>query len=344
MDHSRRLDGLPPFLADRLRIPDTTLPEVRDLRKFVRRLPGLRTIRWTGRGGKGDWLLSKKSTLVGVEFIHSALLTRDIWEQCQHSAPSLHLEDVAPSLENILELPSTPCSADLSDVPSLTRTPTTSSSSRWGAQTPASQSPLSSGTNRRQSLPTRTAPMPSKNWDDVAVDIGDLFIGQASGQSPGSKSVRANSTRLASSQRMSTSKSTQSSTTQALRVDISEKSPSPKTPRTPSRVQGPHATESPSSAKSPPSKPSSTPKKDMHSPVEGRASGPVSPSSSPRSVPDSGVPDNNRTKPDRPSSKSNATISKSNIKARTSVGEVSNSLESQKSSVAAQGGKRKGKK
>ncbi|KAK4687179.1 hypothetical protein P7C73_g2936, partial [Tremellales sp. Uapishka_1] len=76
---------LPPYLAERVAVLDPTLPEVRDFRKFVRRLPLLHKLEWVGRGGKGEWCFSKskKTALVKVEFVHSAVLHQKTWEECQ---------------------------------------------------------------------------------------------------------------------------------------------------------------------------------------------------------------------------------------------------------------------
>ncbi|UZJ54382.1 hypothetical protein CBS101457_003702 [Exobasidium rhododendri] len=41
---------------------DTSVPPKRDIRKFARRCPSLRVIRWTGRNGKGEWRIAAGSS------------------------------------------------------------------------------------------------------------------------------------------------------------------------------------------------------------------------------------------------------------------------------------------
>jgi len=115
------LGDLPRFLADHIDMVDPSLPDVRDLRKFVRRLPRLRSMLWTGRGGKGEWHFSKRSTLVGVEFVHSAVLTRDTWDECQRPAPTFEFEDVDEAATTVLETATPPFSPDSNEFPCLPR-------------------------------------------------------------------------------------------------------------------------------------------------------------------------------------------------------------------------------
>lgn len=95
---SEELASLPPMVAAKLEAGDQSLPDVRDLRKFARRLPRLHTIAWTGRNGRGTWHLSKKSPtalLVNATFVHSAISTMQIWHDCQSAVPSFDFEDTA---------------------------------------------------------------------------------------------------------------------------------------------------------------------------------------------------------------------------------------------------------
>lgn len=115
---------LPPNLVDRLQEQDPSIPDSRDLRKLVRRLPRFKLLSWTGRGGKGDWRFVKRTTLVSVTFIHSAILTEQIWRECQLQQPIFDFEELPQCGPPILELPA---AISTSDFPSLTRSSTISS-------------------------------------------------------------------------------------------------------------------------------------------------------------------------------------------------------------------------
>jgi len=131
---------LPESLAQTLAEGDSTLPDIRDLRKIVRRLPRLKQIVWAGRGGKGTWTFSKKSAsslLVNVVYVHAAISTLPIWYACQQVGPSFEYEDEPHG--RILEIrPSTAMHADL---PTLSRS-TTNSSLRTVLHTPLTNSPV----------------------------------------------------------------------------------------------------------------------------------------------------------------------------------------------------------
>lgn len=43
---------------------DTSIPPKRDIRKFARRCPSLRVLRWTGRNGKGEWRIAAGSSSI----------------------------------------------------------------------------------------------------------------------------------------------------------------------------------------------------------------------------------------------------------------------------------------
>ena len=134
------LARLPPPLAQVLAEGDSTLPDIRDLRKLVRRLPRLKRIVWTGRGGKGAWSFSKKSTssiLVNVTSLHAAISTLPTWHACQLVRPSFAYEDEPHG--RVLEIPLP--TAMHADLPTLSRS-TTNSSSRTILHTPQMTSPI----------------------------------------------------------------------------------------------------------------------------------------------------------------------------------------------------------
>lgn len=123
-------DHLPPLLAEKLREPDAAIPDSKDLRKFVRRMPKLRNFKWTGRGGKGEWHFTKKTTLVNVSFTSSILSTLDTWYRCQLDPPFLNYTyEEDPTARTLLELApvATVASSPIADYPSLTRSSTSSS-------------------------------------------------------------------------------------------------------------------------------------------------------------------------------------------------------------------------
>ena len=122
-------DDLPPLLAEKLHEPDSAIPDNKDLRKFVRRMPKLRTIQWTGRGGKGEWHFTKKTTLVNVSFTSSIFLTLDAWYQSQLAPPFLNYEEPEATSRTLLELaPSVAISSSpVAEFSSLSRSSTASS-------------------------------------------------------------------------------------------------------------------------------------------------------------------------------------------------------------------------
>lgn len=123
------LDDLPPLLAEKAREPDSAIPDNKDLRKFVRRMPKLRTIKWTGRGGKGEWHFVKKTTLVNVSFTSSIYLTLDTWWQSQLDPPFFNYEEPESTSRTLLELApvNTIASSPIAEFPSLSRSSTSSS-------------------------------------------------------------------------------------------------------------------------------------------------------------------------------------------------------------------------
>jgi len=124
-------DDLPPILADKAREPDSAIPDNKDLRKFVRRMPKLRTMKWTGRGGKGEWHFIKKTTLVNVSFTSSIYSTLNTWWQSQLEGPFMNYEEPEPTSRTLLELatpvPITIASSPVAEFPSLSRSSTSSS-------------------------------------------------------------------------------------------------------------------------------------------------------------------------------------------------------------------------
>ena len=164
--------GLPSFLSERIAAPDPNLPELRDLRKLVRRLPCLHCIRWTGRGGKGEWHFSKRSNLVDVEFIHSAVLMRATWDECQHRPPYSAFEEPATPGTNVLELPATPSSLRSREITSPSQAAPTTGSSRRTAQTSVPSSPRTPASVRsRQSGSSAVIPSSTERATGLGLDI-----------------------------------------------------------------------------------------------------------------------------------------------------------------------------
>lgn len=131
---------LPPFLAKQMAETDPTLVEIRELRRFARRLPNFRVLRWMGRQGKGEWRFSasKRSTLTPIDFVHSVYMTLQVWEDCQRATPPVYTfeeDDEATSICLSLELPASPARS-ASDLPPLSRTTTGSSCSISSSVTP----------------------------------------------------------------------------------------------------------------------------------------------------------------------------------------------------------------
>jgi hypothetical protein len=127
--HDNTGDDLPPLLAEKLREPDSAIPDNKDFRKFVRRMPKLRIIKWTGRGGKGVWHFTKKTTLVNVSFTSSIYSTLDTWWQSQLEGPFLNYEEPEPTSRTLSELaPVVPiASSPVAEFPYLSRSSTSSS-------------------------------------------------------------------------------------------------------------------------------------------------------------------------------------------------------------------------
>lgn len=132
--------NLPPFLAKQMAETDPTLVEVRELRRFARRLPNFRTLRWMGRQGKGEWRFSasKRSTLTPIDFVHSVYLTRQVWEDCQRATPPVYTfeeDEDTGSIALSLEVPVSP-TPSASELLPLSRTTTGSSCSIPPSETP----------------------------------------------------------------------------------------------------------------------------------------------------------------------------------------------------------------
>jgi hypothetical protein len=136
---------LPPFLADKMAEAegDAAMVDIRDLRKFVRRMPNFSVLRWIGRGGRGEWRVAKSkkaSTLIPIDFEHALVLTKQAWIDCQRKPPSFEFDDdmASPSAAKVLELPPSPDRHSPTDLPTLSRTTTGSSTSLTTAATPPS--------------------------------------------------------------------------------------------------------------------------------------------------------------------------------------------------------------
>lgn len=135
------MPGMPAYLINKLQEPDPSIPETKDLRKFVRRLTKLRSLKWSGRGGKGVWTFAKKTTLVNVSFKHSAIITQRDWEICQLDPPRFEYEEPATSKPTLLEMPppsSILLASPISDFPSLSRSSTASTASQRRSISPSS--------------------------------------------------------------------------------------------------------------------------------------------------------------------------------------------------------------
>lgn len=131
------LSNVPEELADRLLEGDRSLPDIRDLRKLARRLPRLRRVTWTGRGGKGSWDLSSTSAPLGdVSFTHAAISTLHTWHLCQQDPPDFEFEDEVA--DRVLEPVSPSAPTGQAEPSELSRT-TTRDSSKTSLLTPASE-------------------------------------------------------------------------------------------------------------------------------------------------------------------------------------------------------------
>ena len=128
---------LPPELIAHLHQPDSALPDSRDLRRFVRKLPHLRLLSWTGRDGKGAWRFTKTSSLVNLTFTHSAITTLPIYLSCQSTAPSYPFEEVHPNpfFPGFMSLPTAPKTMS-ADFPALSRCTTADSGIPSAPRTP----------------------------------------------------------------------------------------------------------------------------------------------------------------------------------------------------------------
>jgi len=62
---------------------DTSVPPKRDIRKFARRCPSLRILRWAGRHGKGEWRIAAGSSSIHakIDFVPIQLVEDDEAEQ-----------------------------------------------------------------------------------------------------------------------------------------------------------------------------------------------------------------------------------------------------------------------
>ena len=114
---------IPRFLSERIREVDPALPDIREMRKLARRLPKLRSITWTGRGGKGEWQFSRHTSAVKVNFVHAAVSTQDLWSKYQTPTPKYEFEEVSSTIPP-LELPMTPLTPKTSRFPALSRSTT----------------------------------------------------------------------------------------------------------------------------------------------------------------------------------------------------------------------------
>jgi hypothetical protein len=146
------IPDLPAQIATRLAQGDPCLPDIKDLRRFGKKLPRLVSLRWVGRGGKGEWRFSKKSTMTKVAFVHSAISTLPIWTESQISRPIVAYEDDDVTGVRVLEVPSPVTPILNSDFPSLSKKTTRASSSTQITLPISPISPVSTpGCSRRES-------------------------------------------------------------------------------------------------------------------------------------------------------------------------------------------------
>ncbi|WVQ62046.1 uncharacterized protein L199_000180 [Kwoniella botswanensis] len=121
IDYINIPEGFPTVLRDQILESDPHLPDPRDLKRFSRRLPNLTTLAWVGKGGRGEWHFTRKSapsSIVNIDFIHSAVKTKDIWQQCQKAPPPLYGDVIEnPSSGVSLEIPSLPSTPAIIDSP-----------------------------------------------------------------------------------------------------------------------------------------------------------------------------------------------------------------------------------
>ena len=93
--HSCNNASMPPEIIEFLQTPDSSLPEIRDLRKLIRKMPHLRILRWSGRDGKGKWDISRKSArMADITFTHAAVVNWPIYQACQYRIPEYPFEEV----------------------------------------------------------------------------------------------------------------------------------------------------------------------------------------------------------------------------------------------------------
>ncbi|KAK8866048.1 hypothetical protein IAR55_001199 [Kwoniella newhampshirensis] len=149
------LETLPNELRDHLLQDEFATPDIKELRKFARRLPHLHHIDWTGRGGKGRWTFTRKSpssSAINVTFMHAAVLTKTIWEQCQQPSPEYAFDEARPSIsDRILVIPRSPQAAGVGEFPLLVPGKSLSPTSTSHPQTLAKD-----GTTRSQIVSGRT--------------------------------------------------------------------------------------------------------------------------------------------------------------------------------------------
>ncbi|WWD09552.1 hypothetical protein V865_007679 [Kwoniella europaea PYCC6329] len=121
IDYIEIPEGFPTVLRNQILEHDPNLPDPRDLKKISRRLPNLTTLAWGGKGGRGEWHFTRKSapsSTVNIDFKHSAVKTKDIWQRCQEAPPPLYGDVIEiPSSGVSLEIPSLPSTPAIIDSP-----------------------------------------------------------------------------------------------------------------------------------------------------------------------------------------------------------------------------------
>lgn len=159
---SLAMADLPNAFSQHLQLPDPTLPSIKDIRKFVRRLPRLRRLVWEGREGRGAWSVTRsdeKKAVSDISFVHSAVSTLKLWYEAQEPAPTWEFpEEAVSTIQEEIEradihITSSPTSTDLT-TPSDRHVSTSTSPT---PASPTSKTPSPKKHPRRMSLPGEVA-------------------------------------------------------------------------------------------------------------------------------------------------------------------------------------------
>ncbi|WVQ97594.1 hypothetical protein IAU59_004708 [Kwoniella sp. CBS 9459] len=146
---------VPEALLDKVMKPDPNLPDIKDLRKLAGRLPHLFQLVSTGSGGRGCWTFNRKpkSSLIGVSFVHSAVITQDLWEQCHEPAPIYDYSDVIETRPSITGLGLETSAKIYSPSNSVPSTPVLTEPSMWRSTTDESRATIRTPNSATTALP-----------------------------------------------------------------------------------------------------------------------------------------------------------------------------------------------